>query len=608
MNYDFFLYLLKAGLVLAILTVAYAWLVKRETFLQVNRWLLWINVAATLSLPIIPMPDFEWMPDAPAKVVAEVIPSRQALPDSKPSKKYEELAVTPLPNSKSLENQNAVPISSALTFWDWIGIVYVLVVGLLTLKLVIQLGALWRLKRNGVNYEPEDGVHLIENEKITAPFSFFHWVFYNPTHHNDDEWAQIWAHECIHVHQRHSIDMLTAEAMKIVFWFNPFAWWHQRLVQETLEFITDRAVLASGVEKKSYQYHLLRSTLSADKQTFTNHFNQSLLKNRITMMNRTKSKWLGLGKYGVFIGMLWLCGAFTKPYRAEVAAKIVEKVPELEVVLQPKVAEKAVFNDFVFEALPKPVSATKYVIYRGNRLYWVVTPKVTFQDLAAIQKEFQKIGGKFFVKQMKYDPLGFYLSEVSIKTAYLKGGGSCATDDLKVVDKPISAFGGWIQPENKTCGISDNSWDSMFDKIVEQDKNAIEKWMNDRQSDYGKAKEEAKRQEEDALLQDISREFYKNPLKAHNGFTKLGEDALQYIFQSGARNRIYFGSKGELRVENFYQTADFIIDNQVSTLKQAEQLTYDKIRTVACCVVYTDSTRQSTRRTVAIVTHNYNKL
>lgn len=340
---------------------------------------------------------------------------------------------------------------------------------------------------------------------------------------------------------------------------------------------------------------------------FTNHFNKSLLKSRIAMMNRTKSKWLGLGKYGLFIGMFWLCAAFTKPYRAEVAAKIVEKVPELKLVFAGETVSLPPLRNFIFEAPPKRVSATKYVIYKDNKLYWVVTPKVTFKDLTAIQLEFQKSGVKFFVKQMKYDPLGFYLSEISIKTSFLKGTGGCATDDLKAVDKPISAFGGWIQAGNETCGISDNSWDPVFDKIVEQDKNAVEKWIIDHQSDYGKAKEEEKRHEEDALLQDVRREFYQNPLKAHNGFTKLGEDALQYIFQSGARNRVYFGSKGEFRVENFYKTSDFIIDSQASTLEQAEQLTFDKIRTVACYVVYADSTRQSTRRTVAIVTHPTNQ-
>lgn len=163
------------------------------------------------------------------------------------------------------------------------------------------------------------------------------------------------------------------------------------------------------------------------------------------MMNKAKSSWKALGKYGVFIGMLWVCAAFTKPYRAEVAAKIVEKMPELEAVLQPKVIEKPALNDFVWEkqnTITKLVSKTKYVVYKDNKLYWVVTSKVTLKDINAIQREFEKVGGVFFVKQLKYDPLRYYLSEISVRTSFLKGGGICATDDLKAIEKPIPAFGG----------------------------------------------------------------------------------------------------------------------------------------------------------------------
>ena len=440
MNYDLLSYLLKASLVLAILTLAYAWLVKRETFVQVNRWLLWMNVAATVLLPIVPVPDFEWMPDAPAKVVAEVIPAVPLKAELTPAP--EKAAAVPAPVTVAAE---AVQTTSSWSVWNWIGRVYALVMAVLTIKLLTQLLSLWRLKSGGTTYNTDEGIRLVESDKITSPFSFFHWIFYNPTQHSDDEWQQVWAHECVHAQQRHSLDMLTAEVLKIVFWFNPFAWWHQRLVQETLEFITDRAVLDSGVEKKSYQYHLLRSTLSADNESFTNHFNKSLLKNRIAMMNKAKSSWKALGKYGVFIGMLWVCAAFTKPYRAEVAAKIVEKMPELEAVLQPKVIEKPALNDFVWEkqnTITKLVSKTKYVVYKDNKLYWVVTSKVTLKDINAIQREFEKVGGVFFVKQLKYDPLRYYLSEISVRTSFLKGGGICATDDLKAIEKPIPAFGG----------------------------------------------------------------------------------------------------------------------------------------------------------------------
>lgn len=48
-------YLLKVSLLLAVLTLAYRWLIQYETFSKVNRVLLWLNVAAAWTLPLIPL-------------------------------------------------------------------------------------------------------------------------------------------------------------------------------------------------------------------------------------------------------------------------------------------------------------------------------------------------------------------------------------------------------------------------------------------------------------------------------------------------------------------------------------------------------------------------
>ncbi|NBB21023.1 hypothetical protein GVN20_16775 [Runella sp. CRIBMP] len=630
MNYELLSYLLKASLVLAILTTAYAWLVKRETFLQVNRWLLWINVAATLLLPIIPLPDLEWVPNAPAQAVAVVLPPKPASPVPKVTKS--EPFIAPSPQATTVPS--AVLEDSSLSVWDWIGIVYGVVAGLLVLKLLIQLGALWRLQHGSTQYETEDGVYLIENDKITSPFSFFNRIFYNPTHHNDDEWAQVWAHECVHAHQLHSIDMLTAEVLKIVFWFNPFAWWHQRLVQETLEFITDRAVLDSGIEKKSYQYHLLRTTLSADKQTFTNHFgvphfNKSLLKTRIEMMNKSKSKWMGVGKYFLFVAMLWVCAAFTKPYRAEIAAKIVKEVPELKVVFERQNPPLTQLNDFVLEAPPKPeketvvsvnssskdtlVSQTKYVIYKDNKLHWVVTPTMTFEDFLAIHEEFEKVGATFYVKKTDYDPISHYLSGIHLKTSFLKDGEDCYTNVSGAKQEPITAFGGWVAIEGGRAEINKTSFDHQFSSVVSADKEKVDKWLASHSREYRKAELEAESRKIELELRNYesqwrgsTNKFYSSPLKTPNGIAKFSPNALQYLCQMGARNRIYFEER-QLRIENLYKSSEFFINNQPSTYQEAEKLIIDEIRYVVSYAFYTDSTRKSAHRTMIIFTKESNK-
>ncbi len=580
MNYELLSYLLKAGLVLAVLTSAYAWLVKRETFLQVNRWLLWINVAATLLLPIIPLPDVEWMPDAPAKAVAVVLPPTKSTSATIPGKS-EATASTPQPMPTPTSVLTETKPKSSLSVWDWIGIVYGAVAGMLALKLLIQLGALWRLKRNGTQYATDEGVYLIESDGITSPFSFFNRIFYNPTHHNDEEWAQVWAHECVHAHQLHSIDMLTAEVLKIVFWFNPFAWWHQRLVQETLEFITDRAVLDSGVEKKSYQYHLLRTTLSADKQTFTNninapHFNKSFLKERIEMMNKSNSKWKSIGKYFAFVGMLWLCAAFTKPYREEVAAKVAAKVPELKLVLNPKTAEEAVFNDFVLEKplnkrqkdttqmvvetpasvkadTQKLISATKYVVYEDKTLHWVITPKTTLEDFFAMKQEFKKHHLELEIREMKMDPMQSFLQRVSVKSNR-PNGGSCSWDEGDDILKPIDSHGGYMTIVPGGCGTTDKeNMHPTLKTISEQD----EKTANE--------------------------DFYKNRIEyliietdsktGAGGSTNMRRKSLEYYKEKGKKSGLL-----NLKENDFLQVAEthrndiILLNGKSATLEEVEKI------------------------------------
>ncbi|MEZ4902025.1 MAG: M56 family metallopeptidase [Spirosomataceae bacterium] len=472
------IYLLKASFILAFLTTFYGWLVKSETFLQVNRWLLWMNVMASLLLPIVPMPDFAWIPDAPAQIVSEVLP--QTAP-----KITTENSISPTPAPIISKTKSAL-IGPSFSFWEWTMMIYGLVVGFLTIRFFVQLGTLWRLRQQGRLYKTQGGLYLIETDKIESPFSFFLWIFYNTSHHTEEEWTQILAHERIHAQQWHSLDIVSAELLKIVFWFNPFAWWHHRLVQETLEFITDRAVLSSGIEKKSYQYHLLRNILTVKQGGFaknisTPYFNQSILKSRIAMMNRTKSNAWAVGKYGLFIALLWLCAAFTKPYRTVLAKEIVQQVPDLKVVLEPQTAPtKTKFNDFMIDILlEKPqaassnnavaqpiladtvafVSSSKYITYKDSVLYWVITPKTTMEDLVVMRQEFAKRGLYFEITQFKTDPLQLFITAIGARGSRKPVSGSSAgfQYSTQTIHKPFSAKGGYISFGKRgfagTCSI-----------------------------------------------------------------------------------------------------------------------------------------------------------
>jgi TonB-dependent SusC/RagA subfamily outer membrane receptor len=108
---------------------------------------------------------------------------------------------------------------------------------------------------------------------------------------------EIVTHEQIHCRQAHTIDILLAETLVCLCWFNPVAWLLRRDLKQNLEFLTDRMTLQSGFDRKRYQYNLLR--VSGGAYYIVNHFNFHFnhLKKRIIMINKKKSPRIMAVKY-----------------------------------------------------------------------------------------------------------------------------------------------------------------------------------------------------------------------------------------------------------------------------------------------------------------------
>src|SRR5690606_25501400 len=100
---------------------------------------------------------------------------------------------------------------------------------------------------------------------ITSPFSFWKNIYLNPQSHSEAEYDSIFKHEYIHVKEFHTLDILVSEIILVLFWYNPVCWLLRKSVGENIEFITDKMVLSSGINKQHYQYSLLNSTIAATK-------------------------------------------------------------------------------------------------------------------------------------------------------------------------------------------------------------------------------------------------------------------------------------------------------------------------------------------------------
>lgn len=191
---------------------------------------------------------------------------------------------------------------------DWKGILlsassymYWGVMALLFVRFFIQLSSIlllaYRSRRTVIH-----GVPVYRLDKLAGPFSFFKMIFIHPESHSEKEIDEILTHECTHVFQWHSVDVMICELITVICWVNPFAWLLKREVRHNLEYLADNTVIQSGYDCKSYQYHLLGLAHHYQAAaTLYNSFNVLHLKNRISMMNKKRSHGIGRTKYLIFI-------------------------------------------------------------------------------------------------------------------------------------------------------------------------------------------------------------------------------------------------------------------------------------------------------------------
>lgn len=174
--------------------------------------------------------------------------------------------------------------------------IYLLVVAVLLLRIIIQFVSILALHIKSTTLIVQ-GVKVRSLEKEITPFSFFNTIYFNPSLHTNAETYQILTHERTHVRQWHSVDVVVAELLCAILWINPFVWLMRREIRQNLEYLADDRVVASGVDSKQYQYHLLQLSCQLTGFQLTNKFNISPLKKRIRMMNQARSSKTTVLKY-----------------------------------------------------------------------------------------------------------------------------------------------------------------------------------------------------------------------------------------------------------------------------------------------------------------------
>lgn len=182
----------------------------------------------------------------------------------------------------------APPASDAFDYWQlpvylfWVG------VAAMSVRFILQLVSLYRIHAASAPATYQ-AVPFRKAASILQPFSFWQTIYLNPAQHRPEELASILRHELIHITGWHTLDVLLAELSVILYWFNPGAWLLKKAMKENLEFIADQQVVRAGMDRKAYQYLLLK-VVGATQPQIANQFNFPSLKRRIAMMNKMPTR------------------------------------------------------------------------------------------------------------------------------------------------------------------------------------------------------------------------------------------------------------------------------------------------------------------------------
>lgn len=181
--------------------------------------------------------------------------------------------------------------------FNWMNIIGLIYVSVAFYLLINSVLAILEIKRIQGRKHVYENYNILLTKDNRAPFSFWKTIYlgenYIKNGHID---PRIFLHEKSHLDQKHSLDLILIDLLKIVTWFNPLLFLYKKAIVTNHEFLADESVLSNRFNIKEYQNLILEEILSRQNPTFTHSFNFNNTKKRFIMMKAKQSKFSTLRK------------------------------------------------------------------------------------------------------------------------------------------------------------------------------------------------------------------------------------------------------------------------------------------------------------------------
>jgi beta-lactamase regulating signal transducer with metallopeptidase domain len=189
-------------------------------------------------------------------------------------------------------------ISGSMSLYQCLLIAWLTGVALFLLKLSYAFLVAARIRAKSTTEQVADMSINVSGDNILA-FTFFDRIVIGQNILRHPSLSMILEHESVHSKEKHFLDILAAELLFMLQWFNPFAWFHKRAIINNLEFRADD-VVARSFDPREYQLAMLSLVQNRVKHPLLIELNSSNLKKRIIMMKSNRhNKYSGITRLAI---------------------------------------------------------------------------------------------------------------------------------------------------------------------------------------------------------------------------------------------------------------------------------------------------------------------
>ncbi len=279
-------FLIKSTICLFIFLGFYHLVLEREKMHQFNRFYLLGSIVISLVIPFI---TFEII-----NIIAVV-------------ENIEPISLNTIPTAlnENLTQESVIHLQESINYTPYIlwGF-YGLITFILIVRFVINCSKLISKSKSNPIIKYKNANLVLVDEK-TLPHTFLNFIYINfQDYNNRNIEDELYTHELVHVNQKHTLDILFIEVLKVIFWFNPIFIFYKKAIQLNHEFLADEEIVKTYNNVPFYQNLLLQKGSNVQTIYLASNLNYLITKKRLIMMTKSTSQTIAVLKKIAIIPIL----------------------------------------------------------------------------------------------------------------------------------------------------------------------------------------------------------------------------------------------------------------------------------------------------------------